>query len=124
MDCHRGTHAMAGETPDENPAPGEMKGSGRPEGAAVIRCGGLLNIGQANHLRDLLQETCGRHDVITLDLDEPERIDTAGIQLLYSFINYSKRNDIRLQWLNVPPVLHETAAQLGLKALLQHLPRA
>ncbi len=115
---------MASESPDENPAPGEGKGSDRPGGGAVIRCGGLLNISQANHLRDLLQEACGQHDVITLDLDEPEHIDTAGVQLLYSFINYSKRNGIPLQWRNVPPALHEMAAQLGMKALLQHPPRA
>lgn len=90
----------------------------------IIRCGGLLNIGGAAQLHDQLCQAASFQKTILLDLSDPERIDTAGIQLLYSFIKHCEGNGISLQWRNVPPAAYSTAEQLGLEGLLKYLPPA
>ncbi len=95
----------------------------RQEPDNIIRCGGLLSISTTNELHEKLIIACQHKQAIVLDLADPERIDTAGVQLLCSFINYSKQNDIPFQWRNIPPALYATAALLGVEVLLELPPQ-
>ncbi|MFQ5487185.1 MAG: lipid asymmetry maintenance protein MlaB [Gammaproteobacteria bacterium] len=85
----------------------------------IIQCGGLLNIGGANELHEQLLAACQHGKTVILDLADPERIDTAGVQLLCSLINYSKQKVIPIQWRNVPSMLQDTATRLGMGDLLE-----
>ncbi len=91
-------------------------------GGQVIHCGALLNIAGAATLHARLLDACRQGQALTLDFSDPDRIDTAGIQLLCSFINYSKQQAVPLRWRNVPEALTATAAQLGLGELLKISP--
>ncbi len=82
--------------------------------ANVLRCGSSLYIANVAELRERMLEVCASARPILLDASDPDRIDTAGVQLLAAFVRYCRDQDIPFEWQEVPPSLREAAARLGL----------
>jgi ABC-type transporter Mla MlaB component len=55
---------------------------------------------------------------VTLDANELQRIDTAGMQVIAAFVRERNANGRQVEWRNPPPTLLSAARLLGLGALL------
>ncbi len=64
--------------------------------------------------RDLLLVYQDGYKKISLDISHVEMIDTSGLQLLTSFINYLRQNSVEIAWIGESKVIRETAGLLGL----------
>ncbi len=82
--------------------------------AKVLHCGSSLHIASVAELRERMLEICAGAGPILLDASDPDRIDTAGVQLLAAFVRYCRDHNIPFEWQEVPPSLREAAARLGL----------
>ncbi len=81
-----------------------------------IECGKLLNIAGTAELQKNLIDSINNNSEITIDITDPERIDTAGIQLLYSLVREARSREINLSWSGeIPDQLRKTAALVGLE---------
>ncbi len=67
-------------------------------------------------LQEILDVQPGR---IVIDLDAVISADTAGLQLLTSFVLSASRNGSRIQWDNLSVPLYMAACQLNLEEHLQ-----
>lgn len=99
------------------------------DGTEQPTCGGLFVVraectiadveGLKNDLAKLLDES----EVVTLDINAVQRVDTAGLQVIATFIRERESNGHQVQWRGHAPALASAAKLLGLGELLK-LPTA
>ena len=84
-----------------------------------ISCGERLDITQVESLKATLVNHLTPGTEITLIADQVERADTAGLQLLVSFLRTAAKQNITCQWQGVSTPLQDAADLLGLSTALQ-----
>lgn len=77
-----------------------------------------LTIASTEALHEQLEPLSNGSADVVFNASAVSRADTAGLQLLYSFLKTLKSHDASLSWSAPSSVLIDTAEQLGLK---QHL---
>ncbi len=77
-----------------------------------------LTIATADSLHQRLDEYVLGHSDIVLNPAEVNRIDTAGLQLIYAFIISLKKQNLGCTWASKSDVITDAAIQLGLKEQL------
>ncbi len=87
-----------------------------------IECGQRLNIAGVAELRKIMLDSINNHSQITIDMTNPERFDTAGIQLLYGFVQEARSRKIDLTWEpEIPDQLRQISDLVGMQEDL-HFP--
>ncbi len=93
----------------------EQTAGGNEGGQRHVECGRHLNIGGVTELRNILGDSINNNREITIEITDPERIDTAGIQLLYSIVNEARSRKVNLSWGGeLPDHFTRVAALLGM----------
>lgn len=79
-----------------------------------------LTIASVQGLHDQLEELIDKKDCdkVTIQADEVQRADTAGIQLLLAFFLASKERQIIVDWSSPSEKLSEAVKTLGLSSTL------
>jgi len=85
----------------------------------TISLGNALDIVNVGNLKPRLQTAMEKKPHVVLIADKVERSDTAGIQLIYSFMQYAKEKDVAVSWQKPSDSLIETIAKLGMTDALQ-----
>lgn len=78
-----------------------------------------LTIATAESLHEQLEPHASGSTDIVFNPAAVTRADTAGLQLLYVFINTLKNHGAGCSWASTPAVIVDAAEQLGLKGHLQ-----
>ena len=71
-------------------------------------------ISNISQIRDKLLGFTDGYEKIVIDMDNVEMIDTAGLQLLTSFIMSMKQKSVDISWQGESAALRDTARLLGL----------
>lgn len=77
-----------------------------------------LTIATAELLHQQLEPIVEKHQNVTLNAEHVSRVDTAGLQLLYAFINEQHQHQLEVEWQSVPAPLSDGATLLGLSEAL------
>lgn len=84
-----------------------------------IECGKYLNIAGASELKNIFTGMVNNTSEITIDITDPERIDTAGIQILCGIVDEARSRRIKLAWSEeAEDHLKRIAAMLGIEEYL------
>lgn len=80
-----------------------------------------LTINKVQALQELLERFAedGNKDRVVIHAAEVERVDTAGIQLLYAFVREARRRGIALEWDQPSAKLAAAAELLGMRSALE-----
>jgi len=77
-----------------------------------------LTIATAESLHQILESTVEKHQDVVFNAENVNRVDTAGLQLLYAFCIEQKQHQLSVQWRSVTASLAEGADLIGIgKAL-------
>lgn len=87
-------------------------------GATIISIGSSLTIKTIAELKQQLDESLAENVDITLDSAELQKIDTAGLQLLFSLQNSLQHTGQQLLWANKNPMIESAAKLIGLSELI------
>jgi ABC-type transporter Mla MlaB component len=80
-------------------------------------------VADATSLKSELAKLLDESDVVTLDISAIRRIDTAGLQVIATFVRERESHGRQVQWQGAAPALSTAARLLGLSSLLK-LPAA
>ncbi|MGB0496526.1 MAG: STAS domain-containing protein [Kangiellaceae bacterium] len=80
----------------------------------TVSLGSALDIVHVGSLKPRLLAALEKKPHVVLIADKVERSDTAGIQLIYSFINYAKDKDVAVSWQKPSVNLLNTIEKLGM----------
>jgi ABC-type transporter Mla MlaB component len=105
----RRARASITSSPETEPKPGSGELSLAAE--CTVADAGALKSGLAK----LLDET----GVVTLDIGSVQRIDTAGLQVIATFVRERESHGRQVEWRGTAPSLVAAAKLLGLSALLK-----
>jgi ABC-type transporter Mla MlaB component len=102
-------------------------GRGRPARTAPAAAAGSSSftvaaectVADASSLKSELAKLLDDTGVVTLDIGAVQRIDTAGLQLLATFVRERESHGRQVQWQGNAPSLATAAQLLGLGALLK-----
>lgn len=83
---------------------------------------GTLDVSGTRAAYGALNEALTRALPLALDTAELERVDAAGLQLLFAFCQVARARHVKLRWQSVGPAVAASAELLGLSAELE-LPR-
>jgi anti-anti-sigma regulatory factor len=103
----------------DTPAPETGSESGGGRFAVHAEC----TIADASSLKTSLTKLLDEPGVVTLDIGAVRRIDTAGLQVIATFVRERESHGRQVQWRGSAPALSAAAQLLGLGALLK-LPTA
>jgi anti-anti-sigma regulatory factor len=84
----------------------------------AITCEASLDISQAQALQSTLHEALAIHQPVVLETAQVERVDTAILQLLCSFIQEARAQGVAVHWHQPSPALRTAARLLDLTACL------
>ncbi len=76
-----------------------------------------LGIAQVDALHHELLSVAHAEEVM-IDVEALQQVDAAGVQLLYAFVQSSRKKGVNITWQSNSEALEKTAVQLGLKAHL------
>jgi ABC-type transporter Mla MlaB component len=85
----------------------------------LVDFGSTLTIAEATQHKNVLLQALKLAKPIVLKADKIEKIDTAGLQLLLSFIKSAAQKNIPWQWQTPSSLLKEKASLLGIIDLLK-----
>ncbi len=88
-------------------------------GSSSFTVAAECTVADASSLKSELAKLVNATDVVTLDIGAVQRIDTAGLQLIATFIRERETNGRQVKWQGTAPVLTTAAQLLGLSALLK-----
>ena len=95
------------------PAPGDEPKTGAF--AVAAEC----TVADASSLKTGLSKLLEESGIVTLDIGAVQRIDTAGLQVIATFIRERESHGRQVQWRGQAPALSAAAKLLGLSALLK-----
>jgi ABC-type transporter Mla MlaB component len=102
-----------GRTARNTPAPGVEPKTG--SFAVAAEC----TVADASSLKTGLAKLLEESGIVTLDVSAVQRIDTAGLQVIATFIREREAHGRQVQWRGHAPALSAAANLLGLAALLK-----
>jgi ABC-type transporter Mla MlaB component len=102
-----------GRTARNTPAPGVEPKTG--SFAVAAEC----TVADASSLKTGLAKLLEESGIVTLDVSAVQRIDTAGLQVIATFIREREAHGRQVQWRGHAPALSTAANLLGLAALLK-----
>ena len=102
-----------GRTARNTPAPGVEPKTG--SFAVAAEC----TVADASSLKTGLSKLLEESGIVTLDIGAVQRIDTAGLQVIATFVRERESHGRQLQWRGHAPALSAAAKLLGLSALLK-----
>lgn len=102
-----------GRTARKTPAPGVEPKTG--SFAVAAEC----TVADASSLKTGLSKLLEESGIVTLDIGAVQRIDTAGLQVIATFIRERETHGRPVQWRGHAPALSAAAKLLGLSALLK-----
>jgi ABC-type transporter Mla MlaB component len=76
-------------------------------------------VADASSLKSELARLLDDTEVVTLDIGAVQRIDTAGLQLIATFVREREAHGRQVKWQGNAPVLATAAQLLGLSTLLK-----
>ena len=76
-------------------------------------------VADAGSLKTGLSKLLEEPGIVTLDIGAVQRIDTAGLQVIATFIRERESHGRQVQWRGHAPALSAAAKLLGLRALLK-----
>jgi anti-anti-sigma regulatory factor len=79
-----------------------------------IQCGEQLTIAQVSDLYAQLLATLVEGQAVNIHIDQVERVDTAGLQLLYTFKQNAQTGGVVVMWSSPSKVVAEASETLGL----------
>ena len=88
--------------------------AGKPEVSGDIVLQGTLSIAEADSMHEQLSHVVNAHIDVSLDTEELNRVDCAGVQLIYAFISSVKQHENKVHWLAVSEALKTASETLGL----------
>jgi phospholipid transport system transporter-binding protein len=94
-------------------------GAGQPALRGVFAVPSECTIADADALKSGLAKLLEHPDAVTLDISAVQRIDTAGLQLIASFVRERAAHGRRIEWQGAAPAFSTAADLLGLSSLLQ-----
>jgi len=97
---------IKGESAEDNAAEAEVSGNLNLEGS--------LGIAEAETLYQRLLAILDAQVDVCIESETLSRVDTAGVQLLYSFVKEANVRSMKVEWKSVSDALRENAAMLGL----------
>jgi anti-anti-sigma regulatory factor len=95
------------------PAPGIEPRSG--SFAVAAEC----TVADASSLKTGLSKLLEESGIVTLDIGAVQRIDTAGLQVIATFIRERESHGRQVQWRGHAPAMSVAAKLIGLSALLK-----
>ncbi len=104
------SHPSVAKTDDRRPA--------TDDSPSAVQLGDSLTIEQVGALHADLSGRLGETHLV-LDAGSLTRVDTAGLQLLTSFIRTAEGRGARVEWRAPQPALRESARRLGLEGALR-----
>lgn len=102
-----------GRAASKTPAPGVEPRTG--SFAVAAEC----TVADASSLKTGLSKLLEESGIVTLDIGAVQRIDTAGLQVIATFIRERETHGREVQWRGHAPALSAAAKLLGLCALLK-----
>jgi ABC-type transporter Mla MlaB component len=103
----RGRTARNTPTPSVEPKPGSF--------AVAAEC----TVADASSLKTGLSKLLEESGIVTLDIGAVQRIDTAGLQVIATFVRERESHGRQVEWRGQAPALSAAAKLLGLSALLK-----
>jgi anti-anti-sigma regulatory factor len=79
-----------------------------------IQCGEQLTIAQVSDLYAQLLATLVEGQAVNIHIDQVERVDTAGLQLLYTFKQNAQTGGVVVMWSSPSNAVAEASETLGL----------
>lgn len=76
-------------------------------------------VADAGSLKAGLAKLLDESGVVTLDIGAVQRIDTAGLQVITTFVRERESHGRQVQWRGNAPAISNAAKLLGLSALLK-----
>lgn len=104
-----------GRTARTQPAAGIEHKTASSTFAVAAEC----TVADAGTLKSGLAKLLETSSVVTLDVSAVQRIDTAGLQILTTFVRERESQGRQVQWQGSAPALALAAQLLGLRSLLQ-----
>lgn len=99
----------------------DLKGASKParldENDDAINLGVELTIRSIAECKALIDEQYSSGESVKLDAAELQKIDSAGLQMIYSLKKTLEKNHRNLEWLNISQVINDGAGALGLPGL-------
>jgi anti-anti-sigma regulatory factor len=92
--------------------------SAAPPQNSAVSLGDTLTIAEAASMHSDLMKRLGEKQTV-LDASALTRVDTAGLQLLASFVRTAEARGARIEWRGAQPALRESARRLGLEGALR-----
>ena len=102
-------------TARNTPAPGVEHKTGSGSFAVAAEC----TVADASSLKTGLAKLLDEAGSVTLDIGAVQRIDTAGLQVIATFIRERESHGLQVQWRGHAPALSAAAQLLGLGELLK-----
>lgn len=98
-----------------------MSSQSRPRrGARTIALDASVTVAHVSELKERFTKLLGRKTRVSFDFSEVERIDTAALQLLVTFVRAARERGVPLAWSQPPSAaMHEALQLVG---LTDHLP--
>jgi ABC-type transporter Mla MlaB component len=96
--------------------------AGDPEhksGSGVFALASECTVADASSLKSSLAKLLDDSGVVTLDVGALQRIDTAGLQVIATFVRERESHGREVQWLGTAQALSNAAQLLGLSSLLK-----
>jgi anti-anti-sigma factor len=88
------------------------------EGPMSLSLEGDLGIAQVEAMHQKLVETLERATEIEIDAGELRQVDTAGVQLLCTFVQQAGKSGVPLTWVALSEAIEKSVDQLGLNSLM------
>jgi ABC-type transporter Mla MlaB component len=88
-------------------------------GSSSFTVAAECTVADASSLKSELAKLLDETEVVTLDIGSVQRIDTAGLQLIATFVRERETHGRQVQWQGNAPVLATAAKLLGLSTLLK-----
>jgi ABC-type transporter Mla MlaB component len=104
-----------GRTARNTPAPGVEDQAGDGSFTLAAEC----TVADAGSLKSGLARLLEESGIVTLDAGAVQRIDTAGLQVIATFIRERESHGRQVQWQSHSPAVSNAAKLLGLSALLK-----
>jgi ABC-type transporter Mla MlaB component len=92
-------------------------------GSGAFAVAAECTVADASSLKSGLAKLLEDSGVVTLDISAVQRIDTAGLQVIATFIRERESHGRQVEWRGTAPALAAAAKLLGLSSLLK-LPSA
>jgi ABC-type transporter Mla MlaB component len=94
-------------------------GSEAKSGPAAFAIAAECTVADASALKSGLAKLLEDSNMVTLDIDAVQRIDTAGLQVIATFVRERESQGRQVQWRGDAPALTAAARLLGLSSTLK-----